>query len=45
MGRPSALSASAQFANGTVASIEVGGSCVLIAEGKIEVPNHLLEHQ
>jgi len=43
MGRPSAISASARFADGTLASIDVGGSCVLVAEGKIEVPDHLLE--
>jgi len=43
MGRPSLLSASARLYNGTVASMEVGGSCVLVAEGQIEVPNHLLE--
>jgi trans-2,3-dihydro-3-hydroxyanthranilate isomerase len=43
MGRPSAISASARIADGTLASIEVGGSCVLVAEGKIEVPDHLLE--
>lgn len=43
MGRPSFLSASARVEDGAVASIEVGGSCVLIAEGRIEVPDHLLE--
>ena len=43
MGRPSAISASARLADGTLASIEVGGNCVLVAEGKIEVPEHLLE--
>jgi trans-2,3-dihydro-3-hydroxyanthranilate isomerase len=43
MGRPSFLSASARFEHGTLASIEVGGSCVLVAEGKIEIPDHLLE--
>lgn len=43
MGRPSFLSASARFDNGTLASIDVCGSCVLVAEGKIEVPDHLLE--
>ena len=43
MGRPSFLSASARLDNGTVTSIDVGGSCVLVAEGKIEVPDHLLE--
>lgn len=44
MGRPSLLSASARFDNGTLASIEVGGSCVLAAEGQIDVPDHLLEN-
>jgi len=43
MGRPSAISASARIAGGTLASIDVGGSCVLVAEGKIEVPDSLLE--
>ena len=43
MGRPSAISASARLADGTLASIDVGGNCVLVAEGKIEVPEHLLE--
>jgi len=45
MGRPSAISASARLADGTLASIEVGGNCVLVAEGKIEVPEHLLERE
>lgn len=43
MGRPSLLSASAQFDDGALASIGVGGSCVLAAEGQIDVPDHLLE--
>ncbi len=43
MGRPSFLSASARFEQGALASIDVGGSCVLVAEGKIEIPDHLLE--
>jgi trans-2,3-dihydro-3-hydroxyanthranilate isomerase len=43
MGRPSFLGASARLENGTVTSIEVGGGCVLIAEGKIEIPDSLLE--
>ena len=43
MGRPSFLSASAGFDNGTLAWIDVGGSCVPVAEGRIEVPDHLLE--
>jgi trans-2,3-dihydro-3-hydroxyanthranilate isomerase len=43
LGRPSYLSASARFQNQAPISIEVGGSCVLIAEGRIEVPDNLLE--
>jgi len=43
MGRPSFISASAQLSAGAIESIEVGGSCVLVAEGKIEVPDHLVE--
>lgn len=43
MGRPSFLGASAKIEGGAVSSIEVGGSCVLIAEGKIDVPEQLLE--
>ena len=43
MGRPSFLSASARLENGAVTSIEVGGGCVLIAEGQIEIPDRLLE--
>ncbi len=43
MGRPSFLSASAELADGVVSAIEVGGGCAFIAEGKIEVPDHLLE--
>ena len=42
MGRPSLLRASARIDNGTLASIDVGGSCVLVAEGRIEVPDHFL---
>lgn len=44
MGRPSFLSASAELASGTVSAIEVGGSCAFIAEGQIEVPDAMLEH-
>ena len=44
MGRPSLLGASAQFDKGTLVSIEVGGNCVLVAEGQIDVPDHLLEN-
>ena len=43
MGRPSFLSASAELEAGTVSAIEVGGGCAFIAEGQIEVPDHLLE--
>jgi len=43
MGRPSFLSASAELEGGAVSAIEVGGGCVFVAEGKIEVPDHLLE--
>jgi len=43
MGRPSYLSASAELEGGTVSAIEVGGGCAFVAEGKIEVPDHLLE--
>ena len=43
LGRPSFLSASARYDNGMLTSIEVGGSCVLAADGKIDVPDHLLE--
>ena len=42
MGRPSLISASARLERGALASIEVGGSCVLMAQGKIDVPDHLL---
>jgi trans-2,3-dihydro-3-hydroxyanthranilate isomerase len=43
MGRPSFLSASADIEDGAVSAIEVGGGCAFVAEGKIEVPDHLLE--
>jgi len=43
MGRPSFLSASAELKAGAVSAIEVGGSCAFIAEGRIEVPDELLE--
>jgi trans-2,3-dihydro-3-hydroxyanthranilate isomerase len=43
MGRPSFISASARLNGGKIEAIEVGGSCVLVAEGTIEVPDHLLE--
>ena len=43
MGRPSFLSASARLDAEGLLSIEVGGSCVLVAEGAIEVPDKMLE--
>jgi trans-2,3-dihydro-3-hydroxyanthranilate isomerase len=43
MGRPSFISASADVEGGQLVAIEVGGSSAFIAEGKIEVPDHLLE--
>jgi len=43
MGRPSFISASAELEDEAVSAIEVGGGCVFISEGTIEVPNHLLE--
>ena len=43
MGRPSFLSASAELVDGAVSAIEVGGGCAFIAEGTIEVPDHLVE--
>jgi trans-2,3-dihydro-3-hydroxyanthranilate isomerase len=43
MGRPSVIGAAARLADGTLASIDISGSCVLVAEGQIEVPDHLLE--
>ena len=43
MGRPSLLNASAKVEGGAVFSIEVGGSCVLVAEGTIEVPGSSLD--
>jgi|KBSSwiStaDraftv2_1062776.scaffolds.fasta_scaffold00689_19 trans-2,3-dihydro-3-hydroxyanthranilate isomerase len=43
MGRPSFLSASAELKAGAVSAIEVGGGCAFIAEGRIEIPDQLLE--
>ena len=43
MGRPSFLSASARMDSGAISAIEVGGSCVLVAEGTIEIPDAMLE--
>lgn len=42
MGRPSRLAASAR-GNGTMQRIEVGGSCVPVAEGQFDVPQKVLE--
>jgi trans-2,3-dihydro-3-hydroxyanthranilate isomerase len=43
MGRPSFISASADVEEGRVKAIEVGGASAFIAEGRIEVPDHLIE--
>jgi len=43
MGRPSFISAAADIDGGKVKAIEVGGTSAFIAEGKIEVPDHLIE--
>ena len=43
MGRPSFISASARLTAGAVEAIEVGGNCVLVAEGKVEVPDQLVD--
>ena len=43
MGRPSFLSASAEIAGGKVSAIEVGGGTAFVAEGRIEVPDDLLD--
>ena len=43
MGRPSFLSASAEIAGGKVTAIEVGGGSAFVAEGRIEVPDDLLD--
>jgi trans-2,3-dihydro-3-hydroxyanthranilate isomerase len=43
MGRPSLIEASAVVENGAIRSIEVGGSCALIAQGWIDVPDDYFE--
>jgi trans-2,3-dihydro-3-hydroxyanthranilate isomerase len=43
MGRPSLIRASARVENGKVVAIEVGGASAFVADGQIEVPDHLLE--
>jgi len=43
MGRPSLLNASAELTQGVVSAIEVGGDSAFVAEGRIEVPDDLLE--
>jgi trans-2,3-dihydro-3-hydroxyanthranilate isomerase len=37
MGRPSVLNAEAEKVNGTVVTTTIGGACVMVAEGSIEV--------
>jgi trans-2,3-dihydro-3-hydroxyanthranilate isomerase len=44
MGRPSLLSASAHLEGSELRSIEVGGGCAFVAEGKIEIPDRFLEN-
>jgi trans-2,3-dihydro-3-hydroxyanthranilate isomerase len=44
MGRPSLIRTSAAVENGQLKSIRVGGGCVFVAEGQIEVPDHFIEH-
>jgi trans-2,3-dihydro-3-hydroxyanthranilate isomerase len=39
MGRPSVIEAQAEKAGGEVLAVRVGGGCVLMAEGEIEVPD------
>jgi trans-2,3-dihydro-3-hydroxyanthranilate isomerase len=43
MGRPSLIRTSSSIEGGELKSIHVGGGCVFVAEGQIEVPDHLLE--
>ena len=43
MGRPSLLFVSAQVTDGEVRSIEVGGACAFVAEGKIDIPEKFLD--
>jgi trans-2,3-dihydro-3-hydroxyanthranilate isomerase len=42
MGRPSLIRTSATVEAGDLRSIEVGGGCVFVAEGQIEVPDDLM---
>src|SRR5215210_153476 len=42
MGRPSRIEASANVAAGELRFVEVGGGCVFVAQGQIEVPEHFL---
>jgi trans-2,3-dihydro-3-hydroxyanthranilate isomerase len=43
MGRPSLIRTAVTVEDGEVRSIQVGGGCVFVAQGQIEVPEHLLE--
>lgn len=43
MGRPSLIRTSATVDGGKLQSIHVGGGCVFVAQGQIEVPDHLLD--
>jgi trans-2,3-dihydro-3-hydroxyanthranilate isomerase len=43
MGRPSFITAAAELEDAAVSAIEVGGGCVFVSEGTINVPDHLLE--
>ncbi len=44
MGRPSLIRTSASVEGGELKSIHVGGGCVFVAQGQIEVPDHFIEH-
>jgi len=43
MGRPSLIRTSAAVNDGQLKSIQVGGGCVFVAQGQIEVPAHFVE--
>lgn len=43
MGRPSFLEGAAELVSGEVRKVQVGGACVLVAEGRIDVPANYLE--
>jgi len=43
MGRPSLIRTSSSIEGGELKSIHVGGGCVFVAEGQIEVPESMLE--